>query len=144
MPRSQTTDTKSDPVEISHSPAPNFETPNLVVPGALTPLAIDEFIAKHGERVWAVAASGHGSSFTFGPEVLIPSESSFKTLQDAKDEAAHWCAISDTIGGSALVVHMPTYLRRIIVLNGEHPLHGPNRSSTEDILRTVEYNHSKE
>ena len=109
---------------------------------ALSTDTIAEFIARQGDKVWAVATSGHGSSYTFGPEVLIPDLSACKTLAEAKDEAKEWRALSDTIGGDALVVHMPTYLQRIIDVPGEHPLHGVQRGQTENILRAVEHRHS--
>lgn len=137
MPDTAVTNNNLTSVESTCDASENLESLSLGVP-SVTQETIAEFIALHGERIWAVAASGHGSSYTFGPEVLIPDTSSLKTLDEARDDADRWNKTADTIGGDALVVHMPTYLQRIIDVPGEHPLHGPHRSYTEGILRTFE------
>lgn len=60
------------------------------------------------ERVkeYAVKASGHGSAYTFSESTEKPIK--LLTKAEAFAQARRWESHADTIGGRAIVVHMPT------------------------------------
>lgn len=54
-------------------------------------------------KEYAVKASGHGSAYRFnGPPTPL------QTLKEAVKDARRWILIADTIGGDAIVVHIPS------------------------------------
>ena len=55
-------------------------------------------------KEYAVKASGHGSAFRFN-NPLTPT---LMSLKKAIAEATHWIGYADTIGGDAVVIHIPS------------------------------------
>jgi len=59
-------------------------------------------------RAYSVVASGGGSSYRFdGPDPERP-PLPLVSLREAREQADWWNGHADTIGGDALVVHIPT------------------------------------
>ncbi|MEO0337105.1 MAG: hypothetical protein AAF202_11965, partial [Pseudomonadota bacterium] len=64
------------------------------------------------DREYVMLASGHGSRYRFDvetPEELGGSKSTMYTLPEALLARWHWVGYSDTIGGDAIIVHLPTW-----------------------------------
>ncbi len=67
-------------------------------------------------KEYVVMSSGHGSPYRFAYQdgdfnVCPPPADRWITKEQAEADCEQWRGSADTIGGQAVVVHVPTYLK---------------------------------